>query len=425
MPPPLPLHPLRWPIPAELDRRVRDDGVVLRTATPTDLDEIADLLARRGEAADGVDLGLVAADADEGLGAVLVAVDDGRIVSTATLLAETWRVEDVALPAGQIELVATEPAFEGRGLVRSLVDLAHDRSRARGDALQVMIGIPYFYRQFGYVYSLPIADTRELVAPPPRPDGIRVHVAGPGDLAALAALQDQVQRDVPVSMPHSPACWRWLIARDGSAQWLAERDGVALATCRALPPDEGLVLGEIAGAPDGIEALLAHAVDVATASATSAPVAVMDRPNTAVQATLDPLLAAVDRPEASRHWYYLRIERLAPVLTALSPVLERRWRASGLGPHDLLLSSYRSHVRMTVGLDGVGPVREGGALQAPVSAGGSGVPPDVLAPLLFGPHGALGLEERHADVLLGRQRDLMAALFPPVASDLLTFYLPV
>lgn len=425
MPTTLPRSLPRRPIPAELDRRVRDDGVVLRTATPTDLDEIADLLARRGEAADGVDLRLVAADADEGLGAVLVAVDGGRIVSTATLLAETWRVEDVVMPAGQIELVATEPAFEGRGLVRSLVDLAHDRSRARGDVLQVMIGIPYFYRQFGYVYSLPIADTRELVDPPPRPDGIRVRVAGPGDLAAVAALQEQVQRDVPVSMPHSPACWRWLGARDGSVQWLAERDGGALATCRALPPDEGLVLGEVAGEAEGIEALLAHAVAVSAADAGATPVAVVDRPNTRVQAALDSRLAPVDRPDASRHWYYLRIERLAPVLSAFAPVLERRWRASGLGSHDLLLSSYRSHVRMTLGPDGVGPVREGGPLQAPVSAGGSGVPPDVLAPLLFGPHGALGLEERHADVLLGRQRELMAALFPPLASDLLTFYLPV
>ena len=122
---------------------MRADGVVVRTATPSDLDEIAELLVRRGEVADGIDLRLVAGDADEGLDAVLVAVHEGRIVSTATLLTETWRVAEVVLPAGQIELVATEPEFEGRGLVRSLVDLAHDRSRARGDVLQVMIGIPF------------------------------------------------------------------------------------------------------------------------------------------------------------------------------------------------------------------------------------------------------------------------------------------
>ena len=41
------------------------------------------------------------------------------------------------------------------------------------------------------------------------------------------------------------------------------------------------------------------------------------------------------------------------------------------------------------------------------------------------PDGALGLEERLPDCWLGRQRDLMAALFPPMTSDVLTFYLPV
>jgi hypothetical protein len=43
--------------------------------------------------------------------------------------------------------------------------------------------------------------------------------------------------------------------------------------------------------------------------------------------------------------------------------------------------------------------------------------------LLLGPFGAGGLEARHGDVLLGRQRELMEALFPPMTSDLLTFYL--
>lgn len=69
-------------------------------------------------------------------------------------------------------------------------------------------------------------------------------------------------------------------------------------------------------------------------------------------------------------------------------------------------------------------VAEGGPEQAPISKGGSGVPPDALAPLLFGPHGAVGLEERLPDCYLGRQRDLMAALFPQVTADLLTFYVP-
>lgn len=387
-----------------------------------ELDATADLLARRGEPADAVDLRLVVGDPDEGRSSVLVAVDDGRVVSTATLLREAVRVGDTVLPAAQVELVATEPGHEGRGLVRALMDAAHARSRDRGDVVQVMIGIPFFYRQFGYVYSMPIPHTRELIATPQVADGVTVREAGVADIAAMDELQRREQSTVDVAMPHSPACWRWLVARDGSSQQVAERDGRVIATGRVTPPEEGTYVGELAGDPAGVLALLAAARDAAGADG---EVGVMDRPGTQVHAMLDPLLRPETDPDASRSWYYVRIERPAALLEALRPELGRRWLAAGGGERDVLVSSYRSHLRFRLADDGMGPVTEGAALQAPVSAGGSGVPLDVLAPLIFGPHGALELERRHADVLLGRQRDTMAALFPPQQSDLLTFYLPL
>jgi hypothetical protein len=152
----------------------------------------------------------------------------------------------------------------------------------------------------------------------------------------------------------------------------------------------------------------------------------MERPGTTAGDAVVPLLAPIERPDAGREWYYGRVERLGPLLRRRAGTLEDRFGRSGLiGTHDVLLSSWRSHVRFTIGPDGLGDVVEGGPEQAPISKGGSGVPPDVIPALVLGPHGALGLEERHPDVLLGRQRELMAALFPPVRADLLTYYLPV
>jgi hypothetical protein len=408
----------------------RDDAIELRSAHDDELDEVAALLADRGDDADAVDLRLVAADPDEGVGSVLVAVDPSlpqgrRVVSTATLLRETVRASGVALPAAQVEMVATAPSHEGRGLVRDLMALAHRRSADRGDVLQVMIGIPFFYRQFGYAYSMRIPDTRVLdIVPSPDPSVV-VRPAALDDVAAMQELQDAEQAAVAVSMPHSPGCWRWLCARDGSAQWVATHDGRVIATARATPPDEGVVLGEIAGSRAGVEAIVAHAHRLASEHGPGdATVLAMDRPGTPVHDLVGPLLAPVDPADAG-HWFYARIERPAPALERLRPVLSARWAEAGLGEQEVLLSSYRSHVRFRIGPDGMGPVAEGGPLQAPVSAGGSGVPPDVLAPLLLGPHGAVGLERLHPDVLLGRQREAMAVLFPPVLADLLTFYLPV
>jgi hypothetical protein len=62
-------------------------------------------------------------------------------------------------------------------------------------------------------------------------------------------------------------------------------------------------------------------------------------------------------------------------------------------------------------------------MQAPNSQGAAGVPPDAWAPLLLGPHGALGLERLRPDVLLGPVRDVLGVLFPPLSADIRTFYL--
>jgi predicted N-acetyltransferase YhbS len=399
---------------------VLPERLVLRPARPDDVDQVAALLADRGDAADAVDLRLVVSDPDEGLSSCAVVVDGTQVVSTATLLRETLVVGGVEVSAGQVELVATRPGYEGQGLVRALMQWAHERSRARGDLVQIMIGIPYFYRQFGYAYAIPMPRWRAVDAVPPSDPHVVVRRATPGDIPAMRSLQDAAQAPATVRMPHSAACWRWLVARDGSTQWVAERDGSAVATGRSTPPDEGGALGELAAAdaPAALS-LVNHVRSIA-----SSELVVAERPGTLAGDAVEPFLVPA---ESRADWYYARIERLGPLLERLAPVLLSRLAAAGLADrtHEVLLSSFRSHVRFSIGPHGMSPVVEGGPLQAPGSAGGSGVPPDALAPLLFGPEGAAGLAARLPDCYLGRQGELMAALFPPVAADLLTFYLPV
>jgi len=399
------------------------DGLQLRAAKQGDLEQAAALLVARGEPADAVDMRLVVGDSDEGLTACGVVVDGARVVSTATLLRETVVIEGVPIPAGQVEMVATDPAYEGRGLVRALMDWAHERSAARADLLQVMIGIPYFYRQFGYGYAMPIPLVRPVVADGSTADpAVVVRRATPDDITAMVHLQDEAQSGAGVRVPHSPACWRWLLARDGSSQLVAERDGHIAATCRITPPDEGVTIAELAGEPGAARALVAHARALGTGE-----VGVVERPGTAAFEAIRPNLAPLDGPDAIPDWFYARVDQLGPLLQHLAPVLVGRLERAGLADrrHEVLLSSWRSHVRFSIGPDGMSEVISGGPEQGPVSKGGSGVPPDAIPALLLGPDGATGLEERLPDCWLGRQRELMSALFPPMRSDLLTFYLAV
>jgi len=51
---------------------------------------------------------------------------------------------------GRPELVGTDPEYRNRGLVRAQFNEIHHWSKARGEVVQAITGIPYYYRQFGY-----------------------------------------------------------------------------------------------------------------------------------------------------------------------------------------------------------------------------------------------------------------------------------
>ncbi len=300
-------------------------------------------------------------DPDLGWEACAVVVDGDRVVSTATLLDETVRVGDVVLPAGQVELVATDTAYEGRGLVRALMGWAHERSADRGHLLQVMIGIPYFYRRFGYEYAIDIPPARRLAVPVagatrPGADGLeRLRSAEPRDIPALVALQEAAQAGVDVALPHPAARWRWLLEHDASRTVVLDRDGAVVASARLREDDGELLLAEPAAAePEAAQRLLA----LATAGRTT--VRVVHRAGTVTGEAWDPLL---DAPGDAAEQYYVRIADPAAVLDALRPVLHRRMLAAGIERFggELVLSTFGAHYRMAVDAEGLGPVRDGRA----------------------------------------------------------------
>jgi len=412
-------------------------GLVLRTARPTDLDQIGALLAERGEPQDALDHRLVVQDPALGWEACAVVVDGDRVVSTATLLDETVRIGDVVVPAGQVELVATDVAYEGRGLVRALMAWAHERSDRRGHLLQVMIGIPYFYRLFGYEYAIDIPRARPLVARRnggPVAPGARVdwtmRRAVTTDLDALAALQDAAQQVVDVAVPHPVERRRWLLEHEASTTWVLEDRGGVVATARVRTDDDGLLVAEpaardVAAADALLTALTAPGSPAGGQGAEQGAdhIAVVHRHGTVTGMAWAPRLGP---PDDRADQYYARVARPERLLDALRPVLHARLVASGrLDPgRDLIVSTFGRHYRIAVGGDGLGPVVVGGTMQGPGAVGGAGVAPDRLPALLLGPHGLAGLARLHPDVYRGPDAAMYEALFPPLTADVLSYYLP-
>ncbi|MFE6776607.1 GNAT family N-acetyltransferase [Streptomyces sp. NPDC057702] len=395
------------------------DGLVLREAGPADLEQIGALLAARGDAADAVDHRLVVSDPDLGWPACAVVVDGDRVVSTATLLDEEIRVGDVRLPAGQVELVATDRAYEGRGLVRALMGWAHERSAARGHVVQIMIGIPYFYRLFGYEYAVDIPPALPVRTPPPGAGEPAIRPARATDLPALAALQDAAQGGFDVAVPHPRARWRWLLEHEASGLWVVEREGAVVAGGRVTPPGDSVLLAEAAAVDE------AAARDLLRGTALGHPGARTRVVHRAGTVTADAWRDLVDpAPAASAEQYYVRVPDPAALLDRLRPVLWRRLAAAGIdrGGRDIVLSTFGAHYRLPVLADGLGEVVRGGPRQSP-GPGGAAVAPDQLPALLFGQRGMAGLTTIRPDVYAA-DGELFHALFPPLTADVLSYYLP-
>jgi len=80
--------------------------------------------------------------------------DGDKMVATLNLIPQTWSLGGVPLKVAEMGLVGTHPDYQKRGLQR-LLNVEFDRRiREDGYHLAGLEGIPYFYRQFGYEYSV-------------------------------------------------------------------------------------------------------------------------------------------------------------------------------------------------------------------------------------------------------------------------------
>ena len=390
--------------------------IEVRFARSEDADGIVALVNDRIGEEDGPEARITLDDPLFGPDGWTVAVSDGRVVSVLGLFPGKTRIGSITVQSAFIEFVATTKDFEGRGLVRRQLELAHQRSSERGDLAQWMVGIPYFYRQFGYEYAVPTPATIDLAAPRAgAASDLAFREATIADADSILALQDHMAASAMVVAEHDPLLWRWYLASPVYRVILAERRGEPVGMMR-IYDDDGtpLVFDVAAGDPATFLALVAEAAGP-DASAT-----------VALRPGLEDFVSGLGEAENDGYAYYVRVPGPIALLEAIRPELNHRLAEAELTLDDgqLLLSFYRSSVRFALTAGQLGAATPGGTVQAPVSQGGSGIPPDLVAHLILGPLGALELEQRYADVLLGKQRELMDVLFPPQTVDVQSWVWP-
>ncbi|HEY8292089.1 MAG TPA: GNAT family N-acetyltransferase, partial [Thermomicrobiales bacterium] len=202
------------------------DGLMLRRATVGDTDRLAAFNA----AIHGTDNG----EPDEwvgvwtrdmmrgdhpttGAGDFLIVEDtrSGAIASSLCLISQRWSYSGIPFGVGRPEMVGTHPDYRRRGLVRAQFAVIHAWSVERGEAVQVIGGIPWYYRQFGYEMALELDSGRfgypadVLVLEGGATEPYRIRPATEADIPFLARAYDFGMHRSRVACLRDAAQWRY------------------------------------------------------------------------------------------------------------------------------------------------------------------------------------------------------------------------
>lgn len=206
---------------------IRDlgDGLILRHATAEDEEALVKFnLAIHGEGEwdeKGLEdwtRDLVSGDSPTFKPEDITIVEDtmtGEIVSTCCLISQIWSYDGIPFKVGRPELVGTKKEYRRRGLVREQFEVMHEWSAERGELVQIITGIPYYYRQFGYEMTLALSGGRagyelhvkELEEDETEPYTFRL--AKETDISFIMATYDRGCRRSLVSAVRDEEEWRY------------------------------------------------------------------------------------------------------------------------------------------------------------------------------------------------------------------------
>jgi hypothetical protein len=300
-------------------------------------------------------------------------IEDTRtraILSSLNHISQRWTYDGLEFGVGRPELVGTLPEYRRRGLVRLLMAMSHQWSVERGELVQGITGLPYYYRQFGYEMGLALGGARvgyeahlpRLEAGEAEPYHVRAATAA--DLPFVAEVYALSAARSLVACVRDEATWRYgllhcspanLNARQlrlietaaGTPIGLLAHPGYVwspamMATFYELKPGQSY----LAVTPSVARYLWAAGQTYAERDKSDhLAFGFQLGPEHPVYEAFGDKLPRTWRPYA----WYVRVPDLPAFLRLIAPALERRLAASPFAGHsgELTLSFYRSGVQLS------------------------------------------------------------------------------
>ncbi len=417
-------------------RQELGDGLVLKTAASAeDIDRIAECHN-------------IVFEEEEGVGEMcrrlflyhpntqrsdLIFVEDEKtaeVVSSLCLIPWRWRYENVILKAGEMGIVATKENYRRRGLIRAQADYLKEQLMERGFHLSQIQGIPYFYRQFGYEYTLPligghrmelhqIHDLKEDEKP-----GFTCCLATAEDLPVIKRLYNEAAQDLQISACRDDAIWEYLWehspATETACEWWVVEDVGGSVT--------GYFRVEKHGFGPGVNVVEVSRLsyDAALAVLRQLKKLAVEREKPYIRLALPKNCAFVRTAsyhganDLGTYAFQIHIPDMARLLSAIGPALESRLVESPFAglTEEVKLNFYRETValhfaegklKQTQSLDsGQGPIR---------------IPPRAAVPLVLGYRSREELKDSWPDMgMPSKEAYLIDVLFPKMVSHIYTIY---
>jgi GNAT superfamily N-acetyltransferase len=365
----------------------------------------------------------------------------GEVVSSLCLISQTWSYGGVEFGVGRPELVGTHPDYRRRGLIRAQMEVVHHWSAERGELVQAITGIPWYYRQFGYEMAMTLDGWRAGYGPnvPKTKEGeeapYRLRPAQEKDLPFIARAYSHGNQRYPVACVRDGALWYSELR--GKAEDNINRHDLALIETAA-----GESAGFIAHSPRAWKGRISIwryelLPGASWLEATPAVVRylwaqgqawVEKDPSQEMEAfffrlgTKHPAYEVFrnNLPREGRPYaWYLRVPDLPAFVQQVAPVLEQRLAASIVAGYtgELEINFYRSGLRLAFDRGQLNRVEPWQPTSTEV--GKAAFPDLTFLQLLFGYRSLEELDHAFADCWAENDgtRVLLNALFPKQPSD--------
>jgi len=363
----------------------------------------------------------------------LIFVEDektGEVVSSLCLIPWQWRYEDITLKVGEMGIVGTLEPYRRRGLIRAQADYFKELLVERGFDLSNIQGIPYFYRQFGYEYSIPLnrgCHVELHQVPDLGKDETSCFSCRPetaADLPILKRLYDEASQDLAIHARRDDAIWQYLFEHAPATYtayegWTVEDANGRIAGyfyIQKHPFGEALTVWEASRLDyDAALAVLRHLKKLAIERS---------KPNIFLSLPANCALMQVARyhgaHDSGTYAWQIHIPDMARFLRTIGPVLEHRLAISPFAglTEKVRISFYREAVQLHFTNGELTQVESLGFAEGAIH-----IPPRAAVPLVLGYRSREELRESWPDLNAPpKEAYLLDVLFPKMASHIYTIY---